>query len=625
MANAFTNRIGTTAEETVTNAVNLGSDVGVRNIGLVVDRERGIVGKPILVNSPKEDVRIFGGHSPNRYSSYVVENLFNNTGGYPASVSQVRVVGAGSLASSVIVRNTAQGSQTISVQTLQVATSTLKQKDEVFIGGTIEIGDRFIISLTGTDDVGGTPTSYSLSCNFIATTTLIADAISGLKSALDAAIVAEGLVTPPIVAVVGGKIQIEDAVANSPITVIPSSVNSTHDVEIFKVSAGREGQEDVGDWGNDLRVKVYPIGHANGSTEGYLLQVFYKGYKVESFTSKASDWKTLADDVNKRSEFIAIEEIDFSEPLDLWVFDSALSGGVYVAPTNNDFAPKYNSVTQEPEGLALFEGQDVQLLGCPEVVDATFTKLCNDWCSKNLKFYVFSMPYLATESVLESFYNTLAVPDQSFCGGILNWLEVPADSQGNKIWIPAIGYWLGSGFIKKCGLNNGYVWTPPAGIETTAKGVFRITHDTLTEDKMGRFVKKWRCNVIKFVKGNGFCIWSSRTYSTNTLFESIHVRLQTNWLMTVLPMRYDKFIQKLYTPTLKKSAEIEGKLFGKDIYEKGGLEASIAFEDNWIVEMSVDKNNRKEGEVDVWWIPTECIEHIHLRLNRNDGVMIMNF
>ena len=34
---------------------------------------------------------------------------------------------------------------------------------------------------------------------------------------------------------------------------------------------------------------------------------------------------------------------------------------------------------------------------------------------------------------------------------------------------------------------------------------------------------------------------------------------------------------------------------------------------------------RKEAEMDIYWIPPECLEHIHIRMNRNDGILILNF
>ena len=232
---------------------------------------------------------------------------------------------------------------------------------------------------------------------------------------------------------------------------------------------------------------------------------------------------------------------------------------------------------------------------------------------------------MATESVVETYYNGLVTPDQSFCNSILNWAEVPADQEGNKIWIPSIGYALGAGYIRKSGLHNGYVWIPPAGVETNSNGIFRFTHDNLSSDTLGRYVKKWRTNVVKYIKNVGFCLWSSRTYSNNDLFESIHVRLETNWLIENVKLRNEKFVQRLNTPTLQKEIKVDNLIWFKNLYEQGGIEASIPFEDAVIISVETLKENRKEMELEIAWIPPECIEHIHIKVSRNDGVLILNF
>jgi hypothetical protein len=621
MANAFQGRVGVTTEERVINAFNIGSDVSTKNIGMAVARQRGVAGKPILVNSLKEDKRIFGDHISNMYSSYVVENLFNNLGGYPVNLYQLRVVGAGSLASKVVVKNASANTQQIAVTTIQNSSSTQSQKNSIAISN-VGVGDVFNYTISGMDDMGGVGTPFSQMVSFTATTTVVNDVLVGLKNLLDTFF--SGLVDAYTSTIVGGNLVIESPI-NSAYTSTVSSTNEPTSEDIFEVVAGRGGDEDAGDWGNSLRVRVYPINHPNGSSDGYKMEVFYQGYLVENFISNGTNWQTLVDIVNQNSEYVLINAVNLSVALELGVFDSALSGGVYVAPTQQNFDPRYNAVTGEAEGLAIFEGVDVQILACPEVFSPSFVKLCDDFARTNLKFFVFNMPYLANESVLETYYNALFTPDQSFIGGYLNWVEVPADSNGNKIWIPSIGYVLGAGYIKKAGLYNGYVWTPPAGTETNAKGIFRITHDTLSEDTLSRFIKKWRCNVMKFVKNVGFCTWSSRTYSNNPLFESIHIRLETNWIIQNLKIRNEKFLQRLITPSLYKEQRTDNLIWFKNIYEQGGIERSISFADAVVITIEQSKENRKETEMEIAWIPPECNEHIHIKVSRNDGVLIINF
>lgn len=626
MANAFQGRVGVTTEERVINAFNIGSDVSTKNIGMAVARQRGVAGKPILVNSLKEDKRIFGDHVSNMYSSYVVENLFNNLGGYPVNLYQLRVVGAGSLASKVVVKNASANTQQLVVSTVSNASATQRQTSKMVVSN-VGVGDEFTYTFSGMHDILNVPTPFSHTATITATTNVAKDVLQAIRLDLVAFknTLIGNFVTNTNTDIDNTGEFIVQGDMDSPFNLSGTAVNEPTSEDIFEVVAGRGGDEDAGDWGNSLRVRVYPINHPNGSSDGYKMEVFYQGYLVENFISNGTNWQTLVDIVNQNSEYVLINAINLSVALELGVFDSALSGGVYVAPTQQNFDPKYNAVTGEAEGLAIFEGVDVQILACPEVFSPSFVKLCDDFARTNLKFFVFNMPYLANESVLETYYNALFTPDQSFIGGYLNWVEVPADSNGNKIWIPSIGYVLGAGYIKKAGLYNGYVWTPPAGTETNAKGIFRITHDTLSEDTLSRFIKKWRCNVIKFVKNVGFCTWSSRTYSNNPLFESIHIRLETNWIIQNLKIRNEKFLQRLITPSLYKEQRTDNLIWFKNIYEQGGIERSISFADAVVITIEQSKENRKETEMEIAWIPPECNEHIHIKVSRNDGVLIINF
>ena len=130
---------------------------------------------------------------------------------------------------------------------------------------------------------------------------------------------------------------------------------------------------------------------------------------------------------------------------------------------------------------------------------------------------------------------------------------------------------------------------------------------------------------MKFVKNTGYITWSSRTYSTNTLFESIHVRIETNWIIDNLLNRNVKVLQNIISPSSMKTARIDNLVWFKNLYDTGGIEQSVKFEEAIIISIEQQKENRKELEMDISWIPPECTEHIHIRLNRNDGIILLNF
>ena len=70
-------------------------------------------------------------------------------------------------------------------------------------------------------------------------------------------------------------------------------------------------------WGNSLRVRVYPIGHTNGSPDGYKMEIFYQGYIVDSYVSNGDNWQSLIDAVNQRSEYVLINALDLTKELTL--------------------------------------------------------------------------------------------------------------------------------------------------------------------------------------------------------------------------------------------------------------------------------------------------------------------
>ena len=618
---AFQDSIGVTSEEKVTNAITLGSNISSRNIGMAVERIRGVENVPTLTTSLKEDVKIFGGHSPNMYSSYVIESLFNNTGGYSANIYQVRIIGENCVAAASTIKNASANTQSLVSSTSQNSSGSQGQISKL-VAGNVEVGDQFTVTISGTDDLGGTPTAFNHTYTYTAVAGEgVAEIIAALKADLDTFL---ATLTDTYGAVIASNELVISGPNNAPFTLTGGTTNEATSEAILKVTAGRFGKSDKGDWGNDLKVITYPIGHVNGSEEGYRMDVYYKGVRAEQYTSNGNEWTSIIDGVNQRSEYIMLTAVDTTKALTLSPSEAVLTGGVYNAPVEKDFEPYYTEVNQEPRGMAIFGGANVQIIACPEITSLNFAQLCNAFAEKHKKFFVFNKPYLATEAMLQTYYNGLLSSTQSYCSGFKQWMQVAADRDGNRIWIPVLGYVLGAGYVRAAGLNNGDPWTPPAGDETVAKKIFAFTDSDIEDTTLSRYVKKWKSNMIKFIEGTGFVIYSTRTYSTNQLFESVHIRLQTNWIIKNLEVRNEKAMNKLITTTAATKMRLDNLIWFKNLYEKGGIEDSIDFEDAVIIETEVSKENRKEMSLNISWIPPENLEHIHISLNRNDGILILN-
>lgn len=602
---AFNDRVGVTIEEAVANAFQLGSGISTRNIGLLMETERGVPNKPYLFNSLREFTRLFGTKQSSMYGAYVVESLFNNTGGYPANVFGVRIVGTDSVAASVVLKNEFSNIQVFERVTLQVATATQPQIDQL-TPKNVDIGDSFSVTIDANPADSHT-----------ATTTSAEDVVTALVTAIGTT----GGVTAE--ASTDGKSIILTGADDTPFTAtVTATNNATVNQPIATITAGYQGQADPGTWGNDLRIRVYPKNDPNGAKDAYQFEVYYKDVLVEQYVG--ATWELLFADINARSQYVYVsEQTDLTKDLTHGVFAGSLADGEYDPPTDEMFEPTYDDITSAPEGLAIFEGVDAQVLACPEVFSTNYVTLAEAFCRTQRKFFVFSAPYNATESIVEQYHNALVTNEASFASGVLNWLEVPS-TDGGKAWIPGVGYALGAGYVKKAGMDNGVAWSIPAGVATAGRGFSRITADTLSEDAIGRYAKKWRMNVIKHVPGIGYCLWTSRTYSNNQLHESVHIRLETNWLMSSLLVRNQKFVQRLNNPGLKKEMYADTRLFMRNIYQQGGVENKIPFDQAVIIEIVDSPEDRKNVEETISWIPPELVEHIHLKLSRNDGILIIN-
>jgi len=492
--------IGIEAIEGTANVQNTQNNIPSRNIGILMERERGVENKPIQIVNNKADKLLFGEHNKTRaYSSYVVESFFNNLAGATPNLIGIRIVGA-------------------------------------------------------------------------------------LASAAEA------------------------TVANS----TPANV--------FTVKAGRYGEEDKGDWANNnVTATFYPAGVPGGLTDKESVKISFKGTEIEMF--KADTLAKLAERVNAGSNYILMEEIDYS--LGITVATTAtLTGGVYAAPTESDLIPHYNAVTGVPEGMALFEKTSVNIIACPEVFTTTFAVACKTFGEIANMLFVNVMLEDAAESDVITMYNAVKDVEQSWIGNYLNWSKVD-DGDGGTVWIPATGYFLGAGYARVAYLDGNVVWSVPAGDRTYAKGVVEFSHDELTEATVTKYATQYATNCVYPLENIGSSIWTQRTASLNVLYESIHVRLETDWLVKKIKARHVRFKDRINTTSLRKDIYTDLFMFFKGLYNQGGIENSVAFENAVIITVETEPNNRKGVEIELSWIPPENVEHIITKLNRNDGALIV--
>lgn len=303
---------------------------------------------------------------------------------------------------------------------------------------------------------------------------------------------------------------------------------------------------------------------------------------------------------------------------------ATLSGGADGNIVESDFYPIESA--SDPKGLACFGGFDVQIIACTEFHSLSMAKVLNEYLKKQKNpVGVINLPLNADEGTAEQYAIELQTEGTSFmAGAYMGWCKVP-DENGNGVLIPAIGPVLGAAYIRTPYLQGDFIHIPPGGVDSLFNNVLEVIPARLSQGTKNKLVQQLSCNIIQYVENLGYYVGSSRTYSTNKLYSSIHVRMQTSYYLRALNSKMRFLEQKPNTPELKREALVELQTFFKSEYDNGALERSISFDKAYVG--ICDKSNnpstqdRKLLNIDVNWIPTECTESVHVSLLRNDAVL----
>lgn len=602
--------VGLQVREGVSNGVTPFIEASKHNIGLLMERERGVPRKVVRVDSLQEDRLRFGGLVQNQFGAYITRHIFNNAGRYGAIVYGVRMLDELlSVAATGQLRDSSVAS-TLALLNMMASGSDQGQVDQ-FTPASVVAGAVFRITLG------------SSTVSFTATLATVANVTAGLAAAIAAEVIAHptGAFATNSVTAVDNTNSLTLTGADDVDLTYSTSVLSP-DV-IVNVWAGQEGQKDPGTWGNDLEVKVYPKDHAQGVANAYLWEVYYKGKLVESWT--AASWETSVAGINQRSKYIMLEAVVLASRDITDVQVVTLAGGVYAAPTEASFYPVADPIT--PNGLAIFDGVDVQLIGNTEFHTETMANQGKTYCqSRGNAMYIANLPYLADTSIVEDYALLLQSDVASQVACYNGWVKT-TDDNGNFVWVPGLGCVLGAGYVRTPEMSRGHVWIPPAGVDSAFVDVSDISPNPLSQATINLWVQRYSVNVAVQKPGKGFFLYSSRTMSTNALYHSAHIRRMTNWLVDTLNGNTLFSVQKPNTPALRREIVVALKMYFKGIYDQGGLEGSVSFDEACTI--TCDKTNNPPGQdrkvlnCRIEWIPTECTESVVLELNRNDGILLI--
>ena len=306
------------------------------------------------------------------------------------------------------------------------------------------------------------------------------------------------------------------------------------------------------------------------------------------------------------------------------IYTATLTNGIDGEVVESDFYPVKS--TAKPLGLACFDGFDVQILAVTEFHSLEMAKRMNAYLEEwGNPIGVINLPLNADEGTAELFALELQTNGRSFlAGAYMGWVKVP-DDNGNAQLLPAIAPILGAAYIRTPYVNGDFIHIPPGGIDSLFNYVTEVLPARLSQAVINRCVQQFSCNILQYVENTGYYVGSSRTYSTNALYSSVHIRQQTSYYLRALLQKMHFMEQKPNTPELKREALVELNRFFRTEYDNGALERSVDFDTAYQGICDASNNpptqDRKLVNIDVMWIPTECTESVAIALKRNDGIL----
>lgn len=560
--------------EGVANGASAFREPSKRNIGLLGQFVRGAGFTPVKITSEKEFNDIFGGQNSAYYGPMTVKSIFREAGNAPVTLYIARVVNDQFVAATKTINlGSASGAPTMTV------TAGYKGVDDPGAWGNkvsvslYTLGSRVKGMFTLVVSYNGQSETYSY-----ATLAEIQSAVNRVSKYVTVEFSKE-LGNPTFASLTG--------------TVLASMDSTT----IIGTNTTFNSQLAVGN-------VLYTSGN-NPVPIGTVAQIIDDTHLT--LTGRA---------------MVNVESAEITKRVDE-VFVANLEGGVDGTVVESDFYPVKSGLSSK--GLACFDGFDVQILACTEFHSLTMAQSLNAYLSewKN-PVGVVNLPLDADEGTAELYANALQTNGKSFIAGYIDWVKVP-DENGDPVLIPALGPILGAAFIRTPYVQGDFIHIPPAGTDSLFNYVIEVIPARLSQSSINKIVQQFTTNIIQYVDNLGYYVGSSRTYSTNELYMSIHIRLQTSYYVRSLyaALRYAE--QKPNTPELKREVLTTLRLFFQTEYNNGALERSVPFATAYRGICDTSNNplsqDRKLLNVDVLWIPTECTESVQLSLQRNDGIL----
>lgn len=587
--------VGLSVVKGVANPVTPAVLPDTNSLGLLFRRKRGVPNKAHIYGSVTEDKELFGGSESGLYAPEVVKNLFDNAGDAPVKLHGVRVVAEDAAPATATVADATSG---FSIA-LKSGYKGEEDPGDWLNGYTAEVGVE-PASNTGVEN----PFYFKLS-------NADGEVVEYLDSASWAGLVS--LIGASKYVMITGT---PTANASSPDNETSISAVTS---ETYSLTSSRQMFLTVpsnSDLSTLLRAgrKVFYNDGATSTLIG----------TIASFTVSGASGTEIYASIQFQSGDYAGQPS--GEPLD----SSALRIGV----ANSDTAVFAGGSDGTASDADFFGALDVlnpyylKAVSLVDVMSLQSTSTAQSWAKQNNTLIVGVLPFGATDQVKISYKTLLRNQTEPALALYDLWVKAYSESADDQVWIPGVGAVLGAGYIRVPARSNDQITTPPAGVGSAIEGITDVSPKNLSQLEINTHVQDWGINVVRSQEGLGNYIASSRTVSSNPLYHSIHTILQANYYRKVLK---DSLAWAEQQPiTVQFDTRVVGFLnaFFSAEYENGALENSISFNDACLIisgsAINPPSQDRKIRNFEVQYIPVEASESVVIRLNRNDGSLIVN-
>ncbi len=389
------------------------------------------------------------------------------------------------------------------------------------------------------------------------------------------------------------------------------------------VTAGYRGQEDPGEWGDGISIRVVENTELTGT---YDLLVRYGGRVVETWEKLNNDDavdavgshpEDVINDEHTGSKFIIVTEDGTNNPEET---DETVDEGFVALDTGGEDSLSGSTLQNAfTAALARFDVHEVQLVCCPESDNATWVNAAITYCSNRGDCMLVGHTPQGNDAAAAKTYGKGYQGDKVYGALYFPWIQV-ADPIGTFKWIPPTGHVMG--VYARTEKERG-IWKAPAGNAARVSGALDVEYH-ITDADHTDLVKNGSVNAVRFVPGLGIIVDSSRTLSTSPLWLYVNIRLLFNFVKSSLKAGTRWAVQEPNDDTLWNKIKFNSVTpFLMGLWRKGAFGPGSP-EEVFTVKVDAENNppaNIQQGilTIEVYFYPSRPAETIIIIIGQQEG------